>query len=175
MATKKGTSEAAKKRSIARRFNDSLVGRPSRSGSDKTLDRRTAKRLERYRNELKKGKKTGNKDLTALDVAMRVNELLKHGDRLTDIRKLSKPRTVNYNEEVLVGVLKEMQPIYQFRPEAYRFAGVQNETLVKAEILSEMPAKRGPAPGSKSAAKKTRPAKKKGGTKKGKAKAKASS
>lgn len=127
------------------------------------MDRRTAKRLERYRVELKNGKKSGDKDLTPLDVATRVNELLKHGDRMTAIRKLCKPRVVEYNEVTLVGVLKEMHPIYQFRPEAYRHAGVRNETLVGAEILAEMPAKRGPAPGSKSAKKHGR--KKKAGKK----------
>ncbi len=179
MAGKKSSSEAAMKRSIARRFNDSLIGRSSRSMSDKTLDRRTAKRLDRYRDELKNGRKVGEKDLTALDVAMRVNELLKHGDRLTDIRKLSKPRVVEYNDDTLVGVLKEMQHIYKFRPEAFRFAGVKNESLVASGILSEMPPKRGPAPGSRSAKKgyakaaKVAPkagAKKRKGAKKGKKK-----
>jgi hypothetical protein len=150
---KKDASEAAMKRSIARRFNDSLIGRSSRSASDKTLDRRTAKKLERFRQELKNSRKAGSKDLTPLDVAIRVNELLKHGDRLTDIKKLSKPRSIEYNEETLVGVLREMQPIYQFRVEAYRHAGVKNETLVAAGVLESMPAKRGPAPGSKPAAK----------------------
>ena len=164
MAGKKSTSNAAMKRSIARRFNDSLIGRSSRAASDKTMDRRTAKRLERYRVELKNGKKSGNKDLTPLDIAMRVDELLKHGDRMTDIRKLCKPRVVDYNEDLLVGVLKQMQPIYQYRPEAYRHAGVTNETLVAAGVLAEMPAKRGPAPGSKPAAK--RRGRKKGTAKK---------
>lgn len=156
MAGKKSSPNAAMKRSIARRFNDSLIGRSSRAVTNKAMDRRTAKRLERYRVELKNGKKSGNKDMTPLDVATRVNELLKHGDRMTAIRKLCKPRVVEYDDETLVGVLQEMHPIYQFRPEAYRHAGVRNETLVGAGILSEMPAKRGPAPGTKVAKKQGR-------------------
>jgi hypothetical protein len=153
MAPKKSSSGTAMKRSIARRFNDSLVGRGQAGSVAKTLDQRTAKRLARYRVELKGGRKGNSKDLTPLDVAIRVNELLKHGDRLTDIRKLSKPREVDYDEKLLVGVLKEMHPHYQFRPEAYRYAGVQNEALVASGILKTMPAKRGPTPKKKAAAK----------------------
>ena len=52
-----------------------------------------------------------------------------------------------------------MHPIYQFRPEAYRFAGITNETLLKAGIIDKMPPKRGPRPGSKKKAAK-KPAKK---------------
>ncbi len=159
MANEKKT-EAAKKRSIARRFNDSLLNRAGRATSEKTLDRRTAKRLDRYRNELKAGSKGEGKDLTALDVASRIDELLKYGDKLTDLKKIFKPRQVDYDEDTLVGVLKEMHPVYQYRPEAYRFAGVRDETLVKAGILDKMPTKRGPAPG-------TKVAKKQGGKKKG--------
>lgn len=149
MARKKGSSDAAKKRSIARRFNDSLVGRTPRARREKTLDRRTARRLDRYRAELKKGKKNGDKVLTPLDVAVRVHELLNFGDRLADIRKLSKPREIDYDGEALVRVLKEMHPIYQFRPEAYRYAGVTNESLVAAGVLDKMPTRRGPAPRAK--------------------------
>jgi hypothetical protein len=153
MAPKKSSSEAAMKRSIARRFNDSLIGRSTRANADKGLDRRTAKRLERYREELKDGQKKDGKDLTALDIASRVNELLKFGERLTDIRKLIKPRVIGYDEELVVGVLREMQPVYKYRPEAYRFAGISNETLVAAGVLKELPARRGPQPGAKAARK----------------------
>ena len=152
MPRKKGRSEAAKKRSIARRFNDSLSSRAPRAMGEKALDRRTAKRLERYRKELKEGRK-GNKDLTALDVASKVNELIKYGDRITDLKKIFKPRQLEYNEDVLVGVLKEMHPVYDFRPEAYRFAGVKDQSMVKAGVLDKMPTRRGPAPGTKPAAK----------------------
>lgn len=140
------------KRSIARRFNDSLSSRAPRAIGEKALDRRTARRLERYRRELEEGKK-GNKDLTALDVASRINELISYGDRVTDLKKVFKPRHIDYNEDVLVGVLQEMHPVYGFRPEAYRFAGVKDRSLVKAGVLDKMPTRRGPAPGSKPAAK----------------------
>lgn len=153
MTETKEKSEAAKKRSIARRFNDSLINRSARGVSEKSLDRRTAKRLERYRRELGDAKKNGEKDLTALDVASRIDELLKFGDKITELKKFIKPRVVDYNEDVLVGVLKEMHPIYKYRPEAYRFAGVRDEALVKAGVLDKIPTKRGPAPGSKVAKK----------------------
>jgi len=164
MPAKKGKSAAAKKRSIARRFNDSLTHRTPRVAGEKALDKRTAKRLERYRKELKDGKK-GDKDLTALDIASRINDLLAYGDRMTDLKKLLKPRQVEYNEDVLVGVLKEMHPVYGFRAEAYRFAGVKDQAMVKAGVLAKMPARRGPIPGKKKAAK---PAAKKKGRRKAK-------
>jgi hypothetical protein len=161
MATKKSTLDAAKKRSIARRFNDSLIGRSGHARREKTLDRRTVRRLDRYRRELKNGRKSGEKALTPLDIATRINELLNHGERLSDIRKLIKPRSVEYDEAALVAVLKKMHPIYEFRAEAYRFAGVKNEALVAAGVLETLPAKRGPKPRSgrkprKKTAKKTR-------------------
>ena len=148
MARKKGAPDAAQKRSIARRFNDSLLEKAARAGHARTLDRRTVRRLERYRDELKKGKKVGDKLLTPLDVAMRVDELLGHGDKLAEIRKLTKPRQVEYDGDRLVSVLTEMHPIYQFRAEAYRFAGVKNEALVAAGVLPTMPARRGRPPRS---------------------------
>jgi hypothetical protein len=87
---------------------------------------------------------------------MRVNDLLEFGDRLSDIKKLAKPRLVDYDEQALVAVLKEMHPIYHLRPEAYRSAGVRNEALVAAGVLETMPARRGPAPRGQAAAARSR-------------------
>ncbi len=151
MVTKNEFGDASKKRSIARRFNDSLVGRSSRASSNRTLDQRIARRLDRYRGELEKDCKIGDKGLTPLDIATRVNELLKFGDRMSVIRKLTKAREIEYDSDQVVGILKEMHPIYDFRPEAYRFAGVKNEELVAAGVLNVMPVKRGPVPGMKPA------------------------
>lgn len=146
-------TEAARKRSIARRFNDVLT---SRSPKAKALDKRTARRLGRYRRELQTGRKAKNKELSPLDVAMRVNELLEHGDKLSDVRKIAKPRKIDYEERAMVSLLKEMHPVYRFRAEAYRFAGVSNETLVAAGVLDKLPRRRGPRP--KKAAQTTKPA-----------------
>jgi hypothetical protein len=151
MATTKDAaarSKAGVLRSISRRFNDALSGRVK---ATKGGDQRTARKLNRYRKELLNGK-AGRKELTPLDVAARVHELLEAGDRIADIRKLAKPRTIEYDEETMAGLLREMHPQYGFRAEAYRFAGVHNETMVSAGILDKMPAKRGPKPKGESRA-----------------------
>jgi hypothetical protein len=143
MAKKKPTqsgASAALKRSIARRFNDALAGRTPKS---KPLDQRTARKLARYRKELRAGAKGGDKKLSALEIAKRVHELLEHGERLSDIKKLAKPKPLEYDEEKIVALLSEMQPVYRFRPEAYQFAGVRNETLLAAGVIKEIPRRRG--------------------------------
>jgi len=161
---KKGVVDAGKKRSMARRFNDAL--KPSVAKPEK-LDKRTAKRLARYKTELKAGKK-GDKNLSPLDVATRINELLNHGEKLGDLKKLAKPRKVDIDIDQLVGILKEMHPVYGYRPDAYRFAGVSDAALLAAGIIDKLPARRGPKPAKKkAAAKKRAPAKKKAARRKG--------
>jgi hypothetical protein len=128
-------------RSISRRFNDALAGRAS---DGKGGDQRRARKLNRYRKELREGKVRGTKDLTPLDVAARVHELLEAGERLGDIRLLTKPRVIDYDERYMVDLLREMHREYRFRAEAYRFAGVRNETMVAAGILDRLPPRRGP-------------------------------
>ena len=149
MAVKKNSKEAQSagiKRSIARRFNDVLSGHAPSAGK---RDFRVERRLRRFRDELNKGEtKTGMK-LTALEIALRVHELLEAGDSVTSIRQLFTPKAITYDRETMVELLKEMHPVYQYRPEAYRFAGVDNETLLAAGIIDKIPAKRGPKPGTK--------------------------
>ncbi len=135
------TSDAGIKRSIARRFNDVLAGATSK---EKGVDQRSARRLNRYRKELTEGKKNNGQELSPLDVTLRVHELLKSGSKISEIRKLAKPRVIDYDEEKMAALLKEMHPEYGFSPAAYRFAGVHDETLVAAGILETIPAKRGP-------------------------------
>jgi len=151
---KKSTAKnasAATKRSIARRFNDALAGLTPQS---KVTDKRTLRRLERYRTELKKGAKGRNAALTPLDVAMRVDELLKHGDTISSIRKLCSPRAADYDRDTMVALLREMHPVYGYKPAAYRFAGVDDVTMLAAGIIEKLPAKRGPKKGAAKAAKK---------------------
>lgn len=144
-------NSAGKKRSIARRFNDSLSGRSPKAA---VTDKRTLRRIERYRKELEKGSKGRNTALTPLDIAMRVDELLKYGDTSTAIRKLVKPRKADYDREMMTALLKEMHPVYEYAPAAYRFAGVDDETLLGAGIIDSLPKKRGPKKGTKKTAKK---------------------
>lgn len=142
---------------MARRFNDAL--KPAVAKPEK-LDKRTAKRLARYKSELKSGRK-GDKNLSPLDVASRINELLAHGEKLGDLKKLTKPRKVDIDVDQLVGILTEMHPVYGYRAEAYRFAGVTDAALLAAGIIDKLPARRGPKPAKKKApAKKRAPAKK---------------
>ena len=159
-STKTGTTDAGKKRSLARRFNDSLTNKVTTAGAT-SLDQRTAKRLERYKVELKNGKTGRGKRLTPLDVAMRIDELLAHGEKLTDLRKLTKPRSVDLDIDQLTGILREMHPIYGYRPDAYRFAGVSNDALLAASIIDRLPARRGPKPSGKKTSTRKPSAKKK--------------
>ncbi len=145
MAQKKSSIEAGKKRSIARRFNSALAGR---STTTKNSDKRTDRRLDRYRKELAQGTAKG-KALTPLDIAMRVHELIEHGEKLTTLRKVVKPREGSYDRNVMAELLREMHPVYEYRAEAYRFAGVDDETLLAAGIIEKLPKKRGPKPGSR--------------------------
>jgi hypothetical protein len=134
----------ATKRSIARRFNDVLAQTSGRQAqSTKQPDQRTEKRLNRYRDELSEGS-IGNRALSPLDIAMRVDELLAHGDKISGLRKIMTPRQVDLDHEHLVSVLKEMHPLYNYRPAAYRFAGVSDEALLDAGIIEKIPGKRGP-------------------------------
>ena len=105
MATNKEShqaTDAGLKRSIARRFNDALAGRKKLG---KVIDRRNVRKLNRYRNELKNHKKQGNKPLSPLEVAERVHVLLESGDKMADIRKLAKPRVIEYNEEMMAALV----------------------------------------------------------------------
>ena len=148
-ADNRSSVDAGKKRSMARRFNDALKPRVASGTGKKALDKRTGKRLDRYRKELKTGKTSKGRNLSPLDVAMRVDELLAHGDKLGDIKKLTKPRAIDADHETLVGILNEMHPVYGYRAEAYRFAGVSNEALLEAGIIDKLPARRGPKPAAK--------------------------
>ena len=156
-ADNRSSVDAGKKRSMARRFNDALKPKVASGTGEKALDKRTARRLDRYRAELKSGKTNKGRNLSPLDVAMRVDELLAHGEKLGEIKKLTKPRAIEADYETLVGILQEMHPVYRYRAEAYRFAGVSNEALLEAGIIDKLPARRGPKPGGKKKA----PAKKK--------------
>ena len=53
-------------------------------------------------------------------------------------------------------LLKEMHPVYGYRAEAYRFAGVDDKTLLAAGIIDSLPKKRGPKPGARAKKKRSK-------------------
>ena len=148
-ADNRSSVDAGKKRSMARRFNDALKPKVASGTGEKALDKRTGKRLDRYRAELKSGKTSKGRNLSPLDVAMRVDELISYGEKVGSLKKLFKPRAIETDHETLVGILNEMHPVYGYRAEAYRFAGVSNEALLEAGIIDKLPARRGPKPAAK--------------------------
>jgi len=161
--TTTASANAGKKRSLARRFNNSLTAQAAtKTPTAKTLDKRTVRRLDRYRQELKNSKSPRSKGLTPLDIAMRIDELLAHGAKLAELKKLVKPRAVEFDHETLVGILQEMHPIYGYHPAAYRCAGVTDEALLAAGIIDKIPGRRGPKPASEKRAAPAQKSSKKG-------------
>ncbi len=75
--------------------------------------------------------------------------MLEAGEGLTALRKIVKPRVGEYDQGVMAELLREMHPVYGYRAAAYRFAGVDDETLLAAGIIEKLPKKRGPKPGSR--------------------------
>ena len=135
------SADAAAKRAIARRFNEVLGGKSSQS---KPIDQRSVRKLEKFKRELRKGKTAGSKPLSALEIARRVHDLMESGLKIADIKQFAKPLDFDYDEDGLVELLSEMHPVYQFCADAYRFAGVRDETLCNAGVIGEIPKKRGP-------------------------------
>ena len=137
-ANRRGSPEAIEKRRVARMFNDLLGGR----GAAEKLDGRTEKRRQRLLRELEQGQAHGDKELKPLDVLQRVQELLELGEPVSSIRKVCKvPRSRQQNEGV-VELVHRLHNAYAFRPEAYRFVGISDETLTEAGVLQSDGAKR---------------------------------
>jgi hypothetical protein len=135
MATETSSqSEASRRRSIARRFNDALsVKAPSKP----VADPRSTRRLDRFRDEVVDGMSAG-KVLSPFEVALRVDALLEAGDDLGELREKTtwKPVT-QYDDETMVSVLREMHSTFKFVPEAYTFVGIKRATLVEAGVTKE--------------------------------------
>ena len=131
-SNRRGSPEAIEKRRVARMFNDLLGGR---GAAAQKLDGRTEKRRQRLLRELEQGQAHGDKELKPLDVLQRVQELLELGEPVASIRKVCKiPRSRQQNEGV-VELVHRLHNAYAFRPEAYRFVGISDETLNEAGIL----------------------------------------
>jgi hypothetical protein len=127
---RRGSPEAIAKRRAGRAFND-LYESPQR------LDGRTAKRRARLFAELESGKIRGSgRELKALEVLSHVDELLALGEPLANIRKACRPRS-SPGDDSLVKVVAELHRAYSFRPEAYRFVGLDDAVLRRAGVLDD--------------------------------------
>jgi hypothetical protein len=132
---RRGSPEAIEKRRVARLFNDILGGRGV--GAHKQ-DGRTEKRRQRLLRELEQGKVRGARELKPLDVLVRVHELLELGEPLRSIRKVAKARRAVVPPEAMVEVVSRLHKAYSFRPECYRFVGVDDDVLRTAGVLSAL-------------------------------------
>lgn len=131
---RRGSPEAIEKRRVARVFNDILGG--SGAASSK-LDGRTEKRRQRLLKELEVGKARGTRELKPLDVLQRVQELLDLGEPLGSIRKVAKAKKNTVPVESIVGVVERLHKAYNFRPEVYRFVGIDEDVLREAGVLED--------------------------------------
>ncbi len=128
---RRASPEAIAKRRAARAFNDLLD--PSGSGR---LDGRTEKRRRRLLSELEAGRRRGSKrELKPVELLTRIDELLGLGESPATLRKVLKPRQFPAEPGALVGVLKRLHEAYGFRPEAYRFLGLDDAVLRSAGVL----------------------------------------
>jgi hypothetical protein len=133
LQNRRGSPEAIEKRRAARLFNDVIGGRGA--GLHKR-DGRTEKRRQRLMRELQSGKVRGSRELKPLDVLQRVHELLELGEPLRSIRKITKVRRSTVLPEAMVEVVSRLHKAYGFRPECYRFVGVDDSVLRSAGVLS---------------------------------------
>ena len=138
---RRGSPEAIEKRRAARMFNDVLGGRGL--GAQK-LDGRTEKRRQRLLRELEAGTARGARELKPLDVLQHVQELLTLGEPLANIRKVAKVRKLAALPETIVDVVQRLHKAYGFRPEAYRFVGINDDVLRVAGVIPADPAARRP-------------------------------
>lgn len=138
---RRGSPEAIEKRRVARVFNDILGG----GASANKLDGRTEKRRQRLLKELEAGKARGSRELKPLDVLQRVQELMDLGEPLSSIRKVTKVKKSAVSTESIVGVVERLHRAYSFRPEVYRFVGIDEAVLREAGVLVDG-AKRGRRP-----------------------------
>jgi hypothetical protein len=133
---RRGSPEAIEKRRVARLFND-ILGMSG--GGAKKRDGRTEKRRLRLMRELESGKVRGSRELKPLDVLVRVHDLMDLGEPLRSIRKVTKIRKTEVPPEAMVEVVSRLHKAYGFRPECYRFVGVDDDVLRSAGVLSAEP------------------------------------
>ncbi len=129
---RRGSPEAIEKRRAARFFNDILGGGVARA----RLDGRTEKRRQRLLTELEAGTGRGGRELKPLDVLQHANELLELGETVSSLRKVAKPRKAHGLGDDVVTAIERLHSAYSFRPEVYRFVGIDDDTLRAAGVLA---------------------------------------
>lgn len=129
---KRGSPEVVEKRKVARLFNSTLTG----GGEAPELDGRTEKRRQRLLRELREGTKRGARALKPLEVMTRVNELLELGETPAAVRKVCKPARAIEATDALTTLVKRLHAAYAFRPETYRFVGIEESVLIDAGVVS---------------------------------------
>jgi hypothetical protein len=72
----------------------------------------------------------------------RVSELLELGEPLVALKKICRPRQAPAAGARLVEAVRELHRAYRFRPEAYRFVGVDDAVLRAAGVLKAAPSER---------------------------------
>jgi hypothetical protein len=137
---RRGSPEAIEKRRVGRLFNDVLGGR--RAGAH-GQDGRTEKRRQRLLRELESGKARGTRELKPLDVLARVHELLELGEPLSSVRKVTKVRKASIPAGEMTELVSRLHKAYGFRPESYRFVGIDDDVLRGAGLLTAEPPRRG--------------------------------
>jgi hypothetical protein len=144
---RRGSPEAIEKRRAARFFNDVLGGR--RLGGAK-LDGRTEKRRQRLLRELENGVARGSRELKPLDVLQRVQELIELGEPISSIRKIAKVkksvRQTGAESDSMIEVVRRLHKAYNFRPETYRFVGIDEDLLRSAGIVGDAAPNRAKTP-----------------------------
>ena len=120
------------------------------------LDGRTEKRRQRLLHELSEGSARGGKrELKPIEILTRVKDLLELGEPIASIRKVCGPRRSVPPTPALVEGIRRLHRAYHFPFEAYRFVGIDDETLRRAGVAkpSRAPVAEPPKrPGLRSAA-----------------------
>ncbi len=134
---RRASPEAVEKRRAARAFNELLTDGSAAS------DGRTEKRRRRLLEELSRGqKRSSGRELKPVEVLSHVHELLELGEPLANLRKTCAPRKALAPREHLADGVRRLHVAYGFRPEAYRFIGVDEDTLRSAGVLVTKRARR---------------------------------
>jgi hypothetical protein len=135
---RRGSPEAIEKRRAARFFNDVIGGRKLAGAK---LDGRTEKRRQRLLRELENGVARGSRELKPLDVLQRVQELIDLGEPISAIRKIAKvsksARKSGAMDDAMIDVVKRLHEAYNFRPETYRFVGIDEDVLLSAGVVGD--------------------------------------
>jgi hypothetical protein len=126
---RRGSPEAIAKRRAARQLNELLgAAAPARDG-------RTEARRRRLLAELEAGKTRSGRALKPIDTLTRVHELLELHEPLASIRKVCRPPRATPHDPAMPEILRRLHEAYAFRPEAYRFVGLDEALLRDAGIV----------------------------------------